>query len=76
MVRSYMILAATWSTADVISLAAGEVANANVRLPLSAELPSMGAIIVAIDSAVHRRARPHEECRCRPSDVRSSVVSQ
>jgi len=37
--------------AEVAALAPGTVASADVRLPLAAELPSLGALIVAIDSA-------------------------
>lgn len=38
--------------AEVISLAPGAVASVDVRLPLTADLSTMGALIVVIDSAV------------------------
>jgi hypothetical protein len=44
--------AAPFGTAEVMTLAAGEVAMADVRLSLSADLSSMGALIVVVDSAV------------------------
>lgn len=40
------------ATAEVVTLAPGEVASVDVRLPLSADLSTMGALIVVIDSAV------------------------
>jgi hypothetical protein len=36
----------------VIALAAGEVLSADVRLPVSADVATMNALIVALDSAV------------------------
>jgi hypothetical protein len=44
--------AAPAATAEVVTLAPGEVASVDVRLPLSADLSTMGALIVVIDSAV------------------------
>jgi hypothetical protein len=44
--------AAPVGMAEVMTLAAGEVAMADVRLPLTADLSSMGALIVVVDSAV------------------------
>jgi hypothetical protein len=44
--------AAPAATAEVVTLAPGEFASVDIRLPLSADLATMGALIVAIDSAV------------------------
>jgi hypothetical protein len=40
------------ATAEVVTLAPGQVASVDVRLPLTADLSTMGALIVVIDSAV------------------------
>jgi hypothetical protein len=44
--------AAPVATAEVVTLAPGELASVDVRLPLTADLSTMGALIVVIDSAV------------------------
>jgi hypothetical protein len=44
--------AAPAATAEVVTLAPGEFASVDVRLPVSADLSTMGALIVVIDSAV------------------------
>jgi hypothetical protein len=44
--------AAPAATAEVVTLAPGEFASVDVRLPLSADLSAMGALIVVIDSAI------------------------
>jgi hypothetical protein len=44
--------AAPAATAEVVTLAPGEFASVDVRLPLTADLSTMGALIVVIDSAI------------------------
>jgi hypothetical protein len=44
--------AAPAATAEVVTLAPGELASVDVRLPLSPDLSTMSALIVVIDSAV------------------------
>jgi hypothetical protein len=44
--------AAAAATAEVVTLAPGEFASVDVRLPLTADLSTMGALIVVIDSVI------------------------